>query len=63
MPTLALREIVSTTRAPAMPRRATTEAERSDRSLQGVLIFSAIGFTLMVLAAVFSLLQLPPPVF
>jgi hypothetical protein len=34
-----------------------------DDSIEGVLIFSGIGFTLTVLAAIFQWLQLPPPYF
>jgi hypothetical protein len=45
-----------------MPTRRTNEA-RPDRSLEGVLIFSGIGFALMVAATVFRLLELPPPYF
>jgi hypothetical protein len=64
MPTLVLREKFPTAAdAPAMPARLAREAESRDRSLEGVLIFSGIGFGLMVLAAIFRILELPPPVF
>jgi hypothetical protein len=64
MPTLVLREnITSVANAPATPARPARQAKPRDRSLEGVLIFSGIGFALMMLAAIFSYLQLPPPVF
>ena len=64
MPTLVLRQTIPTAvKAPATSPRSTIQPRDSDRSLEGVLIFSAIGFGLIVLAAVFSLLELPSPVF
>jgi hypothetical protein len=64
MPTLVLREKFSTVAdTPAMPARPSREAKPRDRSLEGVLIFSGIGFGLTVLAIVFRILELPPPVF
>jgi hypothetical protein len=64
MPTLVLRETIPTAaKAPATSSRSTSKTGRSDRSLEGVLIFSGIGFGLMVLAAIFSMLELPPPIF
>ena len=63
MPTLVLREnIPPVAKASAKPVRQASEA-KPDRSLEGVLIFSGIGFTLMVAATVFRLLELPPPYF
>jgi len=63
MPTLVLGEnIPPVAKASGMPTRRTNEA-RPDRSLEGVLIFSGIGFALMVAATVFRLLELPPPYF
>ena len=61
MPTLVLRETMPSAASRAISSASTSG--RPDRSLEGVLIFSGIGLTLMVLAAVFNLLQLPPPVF
>ena len=61
MPTLVLRENVSS--APDAKARPTRQTTPRDRSLEGVLIFSGIGFGLMVLAIVFRVLELPPPVF
>jgi hypothetical protein len=64
MPTLVLRDnISSAANAPAMPGRPSREAKPRDRSLEGVLVFSGIGFGLTILAAIFGYLQLPPPVF
>ncbi len=69
MPTLVLRETIpSGAKAPAISSRSTSETRRSatkpsDRSLEGVLIFSGLGFGLMVLAAIFNMLELPPPIF
>ena len=49
MPTLVLREnIPPVAKAPGKPVRQASEA-KPDRSLEGVLIFSGIGFALMVL--------------
>jgi hypothetical protein len=33
------------------------------RSYEGVVLFSGISFGLMILAAIFQYLELPPPVF
>jgi hypothetical protein len=64
MPTLVSRDNISSiANAPAMPGRPSREATPHDRSLEGVLVFSGIGFGLTILAAVFGYLQLPPPVF
>jgi hypothetical protein len=64
MPTLVLREKFPTAAdAPAMPARPSREAKPRDRSLEGILVFSGLGFGLMVLAIVFRILELPPPVF
>ena len=61
MPTLVLREPISSS------TDASTKAARApksrDKSLESVLIFSGIGFGLMVLAIIFRVLELPPPVF
>jgi hypothetical protein len=38
-------------------------AIRHDDSMEGILVFSGIGFTLTVLAAIFQWLELPPPYF
>lgn len=63
MPTIALRETIPTAvTAPAISSRSTTQARRSDRSLEGVLIFSGISFTLAALAVVFHMLNLPSAV-
>ena len=45
-----------------IPLLATRFAGRDD-SLEGILIFSGIGVTLTILAAVFQWLELPPPYF
>jgi hypothetical protein len=62
MPTFVLRETMPSTAnvAAVSARRARKSV---DRSLEGVLIFSGLGLGLMLLAAVFNYLQLPPPVF
>jgi hypothetical protein len=63
MPTLVLREnIPPVAKASGKPIRQASET-RPDRSLEGVLIFSGIGFALMVLAIIFQWLELPPPYF
>lgn len=38
-------------------------ATRRDDSVEGILIFCGIGFTLTILAAIFQWLELPPPYF
>lgn len=64
MPTLALRETIPTAvAAPTISSRSTVQSKRSDRSLEGILIFAGLSFGLLVLAAIFSILQLPPPSF
>jgi hypothetical protein len=64
MPTLVLRDnISSAANAPAMPARPVRQAKPRDRSLEGVLIFSGIGFGLTILAVAFRVLELPAPVF
>lgn len=62
MPTLVLREKMS---PPAMTSGISIPRIRAkkDSSLEGVLIFSGIGFGLLVLGAIFQYLQLPPPYF
>jgi hypothetical protein len=63
VPTLVLREkIPPAAKASAILPRQIRDA-RPDRSLEGVLIFSGIGFTLLVLAIAFWCLELPPPYF
>jgi hypothetical protein len=63
MPTLVLREnIPPPARAPGISAHQPSAA-KPDRSLEGVLIFSGIGFALMVAAAIFWSLELPPPYF
>jgi hypothetical protein len=63
MPTLVLREnIPPTVKASGISTRPVTDA-KPDRSLAGILIFSGLGFTLMMLAAIFRYLELPPPYF
>jgi hypothetical protein len=64
MPTLVLRETIPTVAdASVMPAPHARKATPRDRSFEGVLIFSGIGFGLMILAATFGYLQLPAPVF
>jgi len=63
MPTLVLREnIPPPARASGTSTHKVGEA-KSDRSLEGVLIFSGIGFALMIVAIIFRSLELPPPYF
>jgi hypothetical protein len=63
MPTLVLREnIPPAAKASGVLARHIGEAS-PDGSLEGVLIFSAIGLALTVLAAIFQYLELPPPYF
>jgi hypothetical protein len=65
MSSLSLREdIRPATQAPiSISARPTGEAKPADKSLEGVLLFSGIGFALMMLAAIFGYLQFPPPVY
>jgi hypothetical protein len=62
MPTPVLKEKMS---PPVRTSGISTPRIRAkkDRSLEGVLIFSGIGVGLLVLAAIFQYLQLPPPYF
>ena len=63
MPTLVLRESISPAlTSPRTPLGRKIETGR-DRSLEGIVIFSGIGFGLAILAAFFQVLQLPPPYF
>ena len=66
MTLLALREdIRPAVVAPeiSIPGRSASPAKPADRSLEGILLFSGIGLGLMVLAAIFGYLELPPPYF
>jgi hypothetical protein len=64
MSSFALREdIRPAAEAPEISARHAGEPKRADKSLEGILLFAGIGFGLMVLAAIFGYLQLPPPVF
>jgi hypothetical protein len=61
MPTLVLRETAPpAAKASGMSARPATTP---DKSLEGVLLFSGIGFALMLCAIIFQLLELPPPYF
>ena len=63
MPTLVLRENISPatkTSSVSSLRKALTNA---NPSLEGILIFSGIGFMLTVLGIAFQVLELPPPYF
>jgi hypothetical protein len=66
MSSLALREDIrpataasgiSISAGPASPSKP------ANASIEGVLLFSGIGFGLIVLAAIFGYLELPPPYF
>jgi hypothetical protein len=64
MPTLVLRQTIpSSVETRAISARPARPPKPADRSLEGVLLFSGLGFGLLVLAAIFSYLQLPPPYF
>ena len=66
MSSLALREeIRPASEAPgiSITARPASPSKPASASLEGVLLFSGIGFGLMFLAAVFGYLQLPPPYF
>jgi hypothetical protein len=43
--------------------RPASQSKPASASIEGVLLFSGIGFGLMVLAAIFGYLELPPPYF
>ena len=63
MPTLVLREkIAPTARTSVISTRSVTEVKPGG-STEGILIFSGIGFTLLVLAIIFHGQGLPPPHF
>ena len=62
MPTLVLRETISP--ATGLPGNSNRRAgAKTDPSIEGVLVFSGIGLTLMVLAAMFQYLDVPPAYF
>ena len=64
MSSLALREDIRPAReATAVSARAASRSKPANASLEGVLLFSGIGFGLIVLAAIFSYLGLPQPYF
>ena len=66
MSSLALRkDSRAATEAPAISISASpaSPSKPANASLEGILLFSGIGFGLIVLAAIFSYLQLPPPYF
>jgi hypothetical protein len=66
MSSLVLREdIRPATDAPgiSVSARPASPSKPANASLEGVLLFSGIGFGLMVLAAIFGYLELPPPYF
>ena len=66
MSSLALREDVRPADSAAgisNPARPASPAKSANSSLEGILLFSGIGLGLIVLSALFSYLQLPPPVF
>lgn len=63
MPTLVLRENISPATKTSSVSSLRKTLARANPSLEGVLIFSGIGLTLMVLGFVFRVLELPPPYF
>ena len=63
MPTLVLRENISQAAKTSAFSSVRKTLARANPSLEGVLIFSGIGLTLMVLGFVFRILELPPPYF
>lgn len=63
MPTLVLRENISPATKTSSVSSLRKTLTRANPSLEGVLIFSGIGLTLMVLGFVFRVLELPPPYF
>jgi hypothetical protein len=69
MKVLTAREVLNVTHTigpiTATPRVSSggTSGTGRDDSLEGILIFSGIGLTLTILAAVFQWLELPPPYF
>jgi hypothetical protein len=66
MSSLALREdIRPATATPGISTsaRPASRSKPANASLEGILLFSGIGLGLVVLAAIFSYLELPPPYF
>jgi hypothetical protein len=65
MSSLALREdIRPAAEAPnSISAGAARPSKPASASIEGVLLFSGIGFGLIVLAAIFGYLELPPPYF
>jgi len=66
MSSLALKEdIRSVSRAPGITvsARPASPSKTANAALEGTLLFSGIGLGLMVLAAIFGYLELPPPYF
>ena len=66
MSSLALKEdIRQATSAPGITvsARPASRSKIANASLEGILLFCGIGFGLMVLAAIFGYLELPPPYF
>ena len=64
MSSLALREdIRPATDAPEVSARPASPSKTANAALEGILLFSGIGSGLMVLAAIFGYLELPPPYF
>lgn len=66
MSSLAFREdIRSASEAPgiSISARPASRSRPANTSLEGILLFCGIGFGLIVLAAIFSYLELPPPYF
>jgi hypothetical protein len=63
MPTLVLRENIPPRAGASGTSTHKVSEAKPDRSLEGVLIFSGIGFALMIVAIIFRSLELPPPYF
>jgi hypothetical protein len=66
MSSLALREDIrpaAEASAVSIAARSASRSKPANASLEGILLFSGIGFGLMVLAAIFGYLELPPPYF
>jgi hypothetical protein len=66
MSSLALREDIrpaAEASAISISAGAASPSKPANASIEGVLLFAGIGFGLMVLAAIFGYLELPPPYF
>lgn len=62
MPTLVLRQTIPAAQASAISALPAHKTRTRHGSLEGILLFSGLSLGLLVLAAIFSYLQLPSPV-